>query len=91
MWTCDLISFSELFRFIIIPAGEQLCEEGSGSAGGRQGDHEPAACPGCQEGQWNPGVHHDLEANCRTCVEGTREQCLESQNVRGWKGRLGII
>jgi len=20
--------------------------------------HEPAACPGCQEGQWHPGVHH---------------------------------
>jgi len=20
-------------------------------------DHEPAACPGCQEGQWGPGVH----------------------------------
>jgi len=28
---------------------------GTGSAGGRQGDHEPAACPGCQEGQWDPG------------------------------------
>ena len=37
--------------------GEQLCGEGPGSAGGRQGDHEPAACPGCQEGQWDPGVH----------------------------------
>ena len=30
---------------------------GTGIAGGRQGDHEPAACPGCQEGQWDPGVH----------------------------------
>ena len=20
-------------------------------------DHEPAVCPGCQEGQWDPGVH----------------------------------
>ena len=19
--------------------------------------HEPAVCPGCQEGQWDPGVH----------------------------------
>ena len=27
--------------------------------GGRQGDHEPAACPGCQEGQWDPGVHEE--------------------------------
>jgi len=32
---------------------------GTGSAGGRQGDHEPAACPGCQEGQWDPGVHEE--------------------------------
>jgi len=30
---------------------------GTGSAGGRQADHEPAVCPGCQEGQWDPGVH----------------------------------
>ena len=30
---------------------------GTGSAGGREGDHEPAVCPGCQEGQWDPGVH----------------------------------
>ena len=39
------------------PAGEQLCGEGPGCAGGRQVDHEPAVCPGCQEGQWDPGVH----------------------------------
>jgi len=30
---------------------------GTGSAGGRQGDQEPAACPGCPEGRWDPGVH----------------------------------
>ena len=24
---------------------------------GQQGHHEPAACPGCQEGQQDPGVH----------------------------------
>ena len=29
---------------------------GTGSAGGWQVNHEPAACPGCQEGQWDPGV-----------------------------------
>jgi len=28
------------------PAGEQLCGEGPGTAGGRQADHEPAVCPG---------------------------------------------
>ena len=39
------------------PAGEQLCGGGVGCAGGRQVDHEPAVCPGCQESQWNPGVH----------------------------------
>ena len=33
------------------PAGKQLCGERPGSAGGRQVDHEPAVCPGCQEGQ----------------------------------------
>jgi len=32
---------------------------GTGSAGGQQGDHEPAACPGCPEGQWSPGVHSE--------------------------------
>jgi len=41
------------------PAGMQLCGEGPGSAGGRQVDHEPAVCPGCQEGQWDPGVHQE--------------------------------
>ena len=39
------------------PAGEQLCGEGPGRPGGRQVNHEPAVCPGCQEGQWDPGVH----------------------------------
>ena len=29
----------------------------SGCPGGQQVDHEPAACPGCQEGQWDQGVH----------------------------------
>jgi len=38
-------------------AGEQLCGEGPGSAGGRQVNHELAVCPGCQEGQWHSGVH----------------------------------
>ena len=28
-------------------------QRGTGSAGGRQVDHEPAACPGCQEDQWD--------------------------------------
>jgi len=36
---------------------KQLCGEGPGSAGEQQADHEPAVCPGCQEGQWDPGVH----------------------------------
>jgi len=31
--------------------------EGPGCAGGQQADHEPAVCPGCQEGQWDLGVH----------------------------------
>jgi len=35
------------------PAGEQLCGEG------QQVDHEPAVCPGCQEGQWHSGVHEE--------------------------------
>jgi len=39
------------------PAGEQLCGEGPGSAGGQRVDREPAVCPGCQEGQWHSGVH----------------------------------
>jgi len=39
------------------PVGEQLCGEGPGCPGGRQVDHEPAVCPGCQEGQWHSGVH----------------------------------
>jgi len=39
------------------PPGEQLCGKGPGCPGGRQVNHEPAVCPGCQEGQWHPGVH----------------------------------
>ena len=35
--------------------------------GGQQVDHEPAACPGCQEGQWDPGVHQE---ECGQQVEG---------------------
>ena len=33
--------------------------EGPGCPGGRQVNHEPAVCPGCQEGQWDPGVHQE--------------------------------
>jgi len=39
------------------PTGEQFCGEGPGSAGGQQVNHEPAVCPGCQESQWDPGMH----------------------------------
>ena len=39
------------------PAGEQLCGQGPGCPSGRQVHNEPAVCPGCQEGQWDPGVH----------------------------------
>jgi len=49
------------------PAGEQLCGEGPGCPGGRQADHAPAVCPGCQEGQWDPGVHQE---ECGQQVEG---------------------
>ena len=42
-------------------------QRGPGCPGGRQGDHEPAVCPGCQEGQWHSGVH--LE-ECGQQVEG---------------------
>jgi len=38
------------------PAAEQLCGERPGCPGGQVG-HEPAVCPGCQEGQWDPGMH----------------------------------
>ena len=31
------------------------------------GDHEPAACPGCPESQWDPGVHQE---ECGQQVEG---------------------
>jgi len=41
------------------PAGKQLCREGPGCAGGGQVGPEPAVCPGCQEGQWDPGVHQE--------------------------------
>ena len=34
---------------------------------GRQADQEPAVCPGCQEGQWDPGVHQE---ECGQQVEG---------------------
>jgi len=33
------------------PAGEQLCREGLGCPVGWHINHEPAVCPGCQEGQ----------------------------------------
>ena len=39
------------------PAGEQLCREGPGRPGRRQVNHEPVVCPGCQESQWDPGMH----------------------------------
>jgi len=50
------------------PAGERGVSEaeegvpisaGRCMFGGRQADHEPAVCPGCQEGQWDPGVHQE--------------------------------
>jgi len=48
-------------------AGEQLSGERPRSPGGRQVDHEPAVCPGCQESQWDPGVHQE---ECGQQVEG---------------------
>jgi len=38
---------------------ESSSAEGPGCPSGRQGDHEPAVCPGCQESQWDPGVHQE--------------------------------
>jgi len=40
-------------------ANLQLCGEGPGCPGRRQVNHEPAVCPGCQEGQWDPGAHQE--------------------------------
>jgi len=42
-------------------------ERGTGCPRGRQVDHEPAVCPGCQEGQWDPGVYQE---ECGQQVEG---------------------
>ena len=36
------------------------CRERPGCPGGRQANHEPAVCPDCQEGQWDPGVHQEV-------------------------------
>jgi len=52
-------------------AGEQLCREGPGCAGGQQADHEPAVCPGTLllmhpsqvDGVSCPSV------SCRSCVD----------------------
>jgi len=41
-----------------------VCARG---AAGRQVDHEPAVCPGCQEDQWDPGMHQE---ECGQQVEG---------------------
>jgi len=38
-----------------------------GRPGGRQVNHEPAVCPGCQESQWHSGVHQE---DCGQQVEG---------------------
>jgi len=37
--------------------GLELCGDGPGGPGGQQVVHEPAVCPGGQEGQWDPRVH----------------------------------
>ena len=39
------------------PAGEELCGKRSGDPRLQQIGHEPAVCPGGQEGQWDPGLH----------------------------------
>ena len=39
---------------------ESSCaERGLGVLVGQQVNHEPALCPGCQEGQWHSGVHQE--------------------------------
>ena len=59
---------SEEFPFeLILRNNNKLCGEGPGCPGGRQVDHEPAVCPGCQEGKWHPGVHQE---ECGQQVEG---------------------
>ncbi|NXA25211.1 MIPT3 protein, partial [Ibidorhyncha struthersii] len=46
--------------------GEHLREHGKDKAE-KKDDHEPAMCPGGQEGQWHPGVH---QKECGQQVEG---------------------
>jgi len=57
----------QLLVSIMLPeswrAALQSCRPGC--PGGRQVDHEPAVCPGCQEGQWNPGVQRSLASRSR--------------------------
>jgi len=45
------------YRLGADPLQSSSAGERPGCPGGRQVDHEPAVCPGCQEGQWYPGVH----------------------------------
>jgi len=37
--------------------GKLLRREGSGGVGQQLAEHEPAVCPGIQEGQWHPGLY----------------------------------
>ena len=56
----------------LVQAGADLLESSSaerdlGVLVGDKVDHEPAVCPGCQEDQWDPGVHQE---ECGQQVEG---------------------
>jgi len=58
---------SALSKITAVHNWNMLCGAAPGSAGGRQVNHEPAACTGCQEGQWDPGVQQE---DCGQQVEG---------------------
>jgi len=40
-------------------AGKLLSRRGPGGAGQQLAEHEPAVCPGGQEGQWHPGLYQE--------------------------------
>ena len=58
-------------------AGKMPCGKGPGGVGQQPAEHEPAVCPGGQEGQWRPSLY--------------QEQCGQQEHGGDWALDLALV